>query len=555
MTEQAKTIRAAGYVRVSTQEQVEKGWNLDEDKSRIEAICAEHGWTLVRTFDDGGRQGDDPDRPGLLAMIEAIPKLDVVVARAQDRLSRDPVIWGTLAGALRKHGVTLHTFAGVVDIETPTGEFMQSVLAAVGKLEKRNTGLRVTQALSARASAGLQSGGAATYGYQWQAKELVVVPAEAEVVRRIYDSYVHGMSQRAIARALHDDGLTNRGVPWRQTAVSRFLANPVYKGVIAFKGNVLPGSHEAIIEPDLWARAEAIRTSGHRRKGGRHADGGHLLVRGVLRCGQCGSAMIPRKARPGVERARYVCSGRIQHGHDFCDQPSIRREQVDDVFLRNLLDHYVDLDAARRRIAERCESDLAVAREAVDQAQAEVGRSEARTARVQRGWQDGVLDDDDYRQQREQVRADLEASRAALQRAQQHAQMLEQQGVTIDAEDVLLRSLADVKRAVAQGAGEAPNLHALRNAIGELFVSVELVRFDSRHPFGAGKVPDGYSPGDRPSPVIDGRDGRPTYALLPRVRWSAVESGSVTPVAWSPQYPPSDPNPFLSRYCWWYGSA
>ena len=87
-----------------------------------------------------------------------------------------------------------------------------------------------------------------------------------------------------------------------------------------------PRQHTAIVESAQWQRAESIRRSGHRRKGGRHADDGHLLVRGVLRCGQCGSAMLPRKARPGVERSRYVCSGRIENGGEFCDQPSIRRE-------------------------------------------------------------------------------------------------------------------------------------------------------------------------------------------------------------------------------------
>jgi site-specific DNA recombinase len=62
-------VKAAGYVRVSTQEQVEHGLNLEEDKLRIREMCEQRGWELVEIYDDGGTQGDDPNRPGLLRLL------------------------------------------------------------------------------------------------------------------------------------------------------------------------------------------------------------------------------------------------------------------------------------------------------------------------------------------------------------------------------------------------------------------------------------------------------------------------------------------------------
>ena len=59
--------RAAGYIRVSTEEQRRDGWNLEADRSRIEATIAEQPWTFHAIYDDGARQGDDPDRAGLPA--------------------------------------------------------------------------------------------------------------------------------------------------------------------------------------------------------------------------------------------------------------------------------------------------------------------------------------------------------------------------------------------------------------------------------------------------------------------------------------------------------
>jgi site-specific DNA recombinase len=66
-------MKAAGYVRVSTDEQVRDGWNLDEDKARIRELADREGWELVEIYDDGGRQGDDFDRPGLRSMLAAQP--------------------------------------------------------------------------------------------------------------------------------------------------------------------------------------------------------------------------------------------------------------------------------------------------------------------------------------------------------------------------------------------------------------------------------------------------------------------------------------------------
>ena len=547
------TLRVAGYVRVSTQDQVEHGLNLDEDRRRIREKCEAEGWELVAVFDDGGLQGDDPNRPELLAMLGALDRIDVVVLRSIDRLARDPMILGLATNAFRAAGVRLESFAtGPIDIETPQGEFTSSLFAAMGKFEKRLTGQRVKQAMRARIRAGLMPGGIAPYGYAWAEKALIVVAEQSEVVLRIFTDYAGGFSQRGIARALNEAGIpTPHGGMWRQSAITRILSNVVYTGKLSVTEEdgervVIPGAHEPIVNDDLWNRVQTIRTGVTRRKGGRHADGGHLLVRGVLRCGHCSSAMIPRKARPGTNRAAYVCAGRVEHGRDFCDQPSIRRELVDEPFLSNLLDHYIDLDATRRRGQERAASMLANAREAVQHTEAEAQRTKSRLARVQRGWQDGVLDDDDYGQQRADLLAERQAASAAVERARAHVEAVERDEAAQDADGALLKRLAAVKRTVAEDVGKALDLIALRNLIGELFEAVELVRWP-----GFGTVQEGLAsnaPG--PDPV---NDGEQTYALLPMLRWSAVDSetfsptGQAMPVGSMPQYPPSEPKPLFSR--------
>jgi Recombinase zinc beta ribbon domain len=296
--------------------------------------------------------------------------------------------------------------------------------------------------------------------------------------------------------------------------------------------------------PAMASSTKAIRTDANRRKGGRHPDGAHLLTGGLLRC-SCGAAMIPRRARPGIERERYQCASRVAGGA--CSQPSIRRELIDGPFLQHLLDGYIDVEATVKRIEERTASALVAARQALDEAQRELQQCDARLTRVQRGWQDDVIDDAEYTRQRIELLAEQEAARAAQERAQEHVQQVEHAGPVGDAEQVLLDYLATIKEAVTAGVDAAPDLPALRNVIGQLFARVELIRSGE---FGTdANITERFINCELPPPTVD--DGG--YWLLPTLRWSAVDTdtfkpiGQEMPVLWSGQYP----HGFFCRYCWW----
>jgi hypothetical protein len=264
--------------------------------------------------------------------------------------------------------------------------------------------------------------------------------------------------------------------------------------------------------------------------------------------------MICRKARPGQERERYVCSGRIEHGREFCEKPSVRRELVDEPFLEHLLNGYIDLDATARRIEQRTASAVTLALDAVADAEADVAGVERALAATERAYDAEVIDGRQYAKREARLTGELDGARNALLRASEHAREAEAAQTLGDGEQLLLAQLAAVKRAVADGAAGAPDLDALRNLIGQMFESVALVRgFDfARTPATdrRGFVPFESDVGEPPS--VDGDEG---LYMVPVLRWSAVDRGTFSPigqempVGCSPQYP--DPKTFFSRYCWW----
>ena len=73
--------RAAGYIRVSTDEQAEHGVSLPSQKSRIIAYCQSQGWSLYDLYVDDGYSGKNLNRPGMSKLIDDAKehKIDAVV--------------------------------------------------------------------------------------------------------------------------------------------------------------------------------------------------------------------------------------------------------------------------------------------------------------------------------------------------------------------------------------------------------------------------------------------------------------------------------------------
>jgi recombinase/recombinase-like zinc beta ribbon protein len=154
------------------------------------------------------------------------------------------------------------------------------------------------------------------------------IKSEAVVVIRIYRDAVAGVSQMAIARALNQEGCLPpvRRCPgkkskgqWAQSSICGILINPVYMGKIRHKGKVYDGKHVPIIDEETWQAAQRVRgvqTGRPNNSGGRWPKGPRVLCKGLLRCGTCGQAMIPRLSSRGD--GFYACDGRRRNGAGYC---------------------------------------------------------------------------------------------------------------------------------------------------------------------------------------------------------------------------------------------
>jgi DNA invertase Pin-like site-specific DNA recombinase len=281
------TYRAAQYVRMSTDHQQ---YSIENQAAVIATYAELHNLTIVRTYRDEGESGLKIDnRQGLIKLIDDVRSDQ---ANFGHLLVFDVSRWGRFQDVdesahyefiCRKAGVRVTYCAEQFDND---GSLLSSIIKNIKRVMaaefSRELSGRVHAASVRLASKGFKVGGREPFGlerrvvdgeFRWkgtlQAGEhkflstdrVRLAPgsdAKVEVVRWIFNEYLRGASQEAIARELNRRGsLTNRGGPWCQSSISTLLRREAYIGNVIYNRHTQKlGSKRATNPKDLWVRSE-----------------------------------------------------------------------------------------------------------------------------------------------------------------------------------------------------------------------------------------------------------------------------------------------------------
>lgn len=197
-----------GYCRVSTSIQVEEGYSLEEQKSRIEAYCKGMGWNLLKVYVDAGESGAKADRPALQEMIRNIKMVDKVVVYKLDRLSRSQKdTLYLIEDVFLKNNVEFVSMTENLDTSSPFGKAMIGILAVFVQLEREQIRDRMMMGKDARAKEGRVAYSFRTpIGYKYVNGELLV-DDDADQVREVYNLCLRGKSFGDIAKTMIAAGL------------------------------------------------------------------------------------------------------------------------------------------------------------------------------------------------------------------------------------------------------------------------------------------------------------------------------------------------------------
>jgi site-specific DNA recombinase len=228
----AKTMRAAGYARVISQEQVD-GSSLKSQQEQIRAYCTMKGIELASIFVDGGVSGGTPlsERPAGSELVKSLKegKADIVILTKLDRGFRDTVDCLQTVDVWEKSRISLHIIdmgGNSVDTTSAAGRFMLTVLVSAAEMEKNRIRERCNEGRKVRKAEGKRIG-EIPFGWTLEddGKSLVENPEEQAALSLIRSLRAEGRTLRAIANTLNERGIPTkkgRGL-WTHAQVQSIL--------------------------------------------------------------------------------------------------------------------------------------------------------------------------------------------------------------------------------------------------------------------------------------------------------------------------------------------
>ncbi|MEL6196599.1 MAG: recombinase family protein [Pseudomonadota bacterium] len=239
------------------------------------------------------------------------------------------------------HGVSFVSVIRAFNTTTSMGRLTLNVLLSFAQFEREVTGERIRDKIAASKRKGMWMGGTLPLGYDMPTpggRALRVNTEEAEIVRRIFDTYLALGSVHALQRWLDDQGIRSKrrltrsgqsvgGQPFSRGALFHLLRNRLYLGEIPHKGEAHPGLHAGIIDQGTFDTVQARLDAKARRTLGRRGPAARAPLVGRLFDAD-GHPMSPTFSYGrGGKLYRYYVSAPLQQG---------RRHRADDEMIRRV---------------------------------------------------------------------------------------------------------------------------------------------------------------------------------------------------------------------------
>ena len=453
----------AGYLRLSREDgDKAESDSIANQRKLLERYMEEHPELhLVEYYQDDGYTGTNFDRPAFRRMEADIAagKVNCVLVKDLSRFGRDYIETGRyLERVFPTRRVRFIAVNDHVDSEQGRYDMLLPMKNIFNTQYARDISDKVRSAIHTKQQQGEFVGAFPSYGYQKDPADhnrLIVDPAAARVVRRIFDLFELGWGKLRIAKQLnseeipspseykrllgqryHNGRKLNQTTYWTYATIHRILQNQMYAGHMEqgrdcrptmhgravrldrAEWTVVPDTHEAIIGAEQWERVQSLLAKRTRQLS---FDQDRSPFAGFLRCGDCGRAMVKTRGAGGVG---YSCGSYKRYGPTVCTRHSISHAELEQIVLDDL-----------NRIIASVQNLQRLAREAERQAPRgrteENGRLEEGLARLYRlkksvyeDYREGLIRREDFLR----YRADYERQERQLSAQLQQQEPLEQEG-------------------------------------------------------------------------------------------------------------------------------
>lgn len=290
--------KAIIYVRVSTDEQAEKGYSLQHQEERIRNYCLHQNIEVVGFYkeDHSAKSFNRPAFTTLLALLKKNKNVaSLLLFLKWDRFSRNAGDAYGMINQLNKLGVEPQAIEQPLDLDIPENKIMLAFYLASPEVENDRRALNVI-AGTRRANREGRFTTVAPKGYRNTRNEFnrpIIVPSDdAEMVHWVFQTVSEGIhNTKDVWREAK-----LKGLKIGRSNIFNLLRNPVYMGKIflpAYKDEeamLIKGIHEPIISEQLYYEVQDV-LNGKKRKTACWSGKDELPLRGFLYCSKCGAKL------------------------------------------------------------------------------------------------------------------------------------------------------------------------------------------------------------------------------------------------------------------------
>ena len=342
--------RVAAYARVSSAKDA-MFHSLSAQVSYFSNLIQKHpGWLYCGVYADEAISGTKENRPKFQQLLEACRRgeVDMIITKSISRFARNTVTLLETVRELKELGVDVYFEEQNIHTMSADGELMLTILASYAQEESLSASENQKWRIKKNFEQGKPWNGV-MLGYRQKDGKYVVVPEEAEIVRRIYTEYLAGAGLEAIVNSLNADGvLTQKGYVWHKGPVSRILRNSNYTGNLLLQrfysenhitkrkcvnDGELPkyaadGTHEAIIDMDTFQAVQREIERRAKKYKPKPPQQERYTFSGLIVCGKCGKHYRRKITATGPV---WICSTYNSKGKAACPSKQIPETTLESI--------------------------------------------------------------------------------------------------------------------------------------------------------------------------------------------------------------------------------
>ena len=347
-----RVLRVAAYCRVSTDSEDQ----LNSYKAQV-AYYTDHinknpKWIFAGIYADEGITGTSAKkRDSFMRMISDCKKgkIDLILTKSVSRFSRNTVDSLNYVRMLKAMNIGVIFEEQSLDTLEESSEMYLGIYSVIAQSESENMSANIRWGINQRMKSGTYAFRYNILGYRkGEDGQPEIVPEEADIIRKIFNMYIEGLSVRQICQKLEANGVKTKSGKsvWDGKIIRDVLQNEKYVGDLLLqktfrsdcitrkvkKNNgelpkyLVSNNHPAIIDRETFkfVQYEISRRASKRKTSdktitelGKYTNKYALSER--LICGECGSSYRRRSAKcRGETRVYWRCLNRIEHGKEVC---------------------------------------------------------------------------------------------------------------------------------------------------------------------------------------------------------------------------------------------